>query len=36
LGLLPDPRYGHFLPVIYSVGATAVQAIEKNRIDRLG
>lgn len=35
LGLLPDERYGHFLPAIHSSGALAVRAIEKNRIDQL-
>lgn len=36
LGLLPDKRYGRFLPAIHSLGAIAVRAIEKNRIDELG
>jgi aminoglycoside phosphotransferase (APT) family kinase protein len=36
LGLLPDKRYGQFMPAIRSLGAVAVRAIEKNRIDQLG
>ena len=36
LGLLPDKRYGRFLPAIHSLGAIAARAIEKNRIDQLG
>lgn len=36
LGLLPDKRYGQFLPAIRSLGAVAVRAIEKKRIDALG
>lgn len=36
LGLLPDTRYGQFLPAIKSLGALAVRAIEENRIDQLG
>ncbi|HEX8036642.1 MAG TPA: phosphotransferase family protein [Ktedonobacterales bacterium] len=36
LGLLPDTRYGQFMPAIRSLGAVAVRAIEKNRIDQLG
>lgn len=36
LGLLPDKRYGQFLPAIRSLGDVAVRAIEKKRIDQLG
>lgn len=36
LGLLPDKRYGQFLPAIHSLGALAARAIEKRRIDQLG
>ncbi len=35
-GLLPDPRFGRFLPSIQAAVATAARAIDLNRIDRLG
>ncbi|MEO7002558.1 MAG: phosphotransferase family protein [Ktedonobacterales bacterium] len=35
-GLIPDPRFGRFLPAIHALTTTALRAIEKNRIDELG
>jgi aminoglycoside phosphotransferase (APT) family kinase protein len=35
-GLLPDPRFGRFMPAIVGSATTAEQAIEMGRIDRLG
>ena len=35
-GLLPDPRFGRFLPSIQSAVATAARAIDAQRIDHLG
>jgi len=34
-GLLPDPRFGRFLPAIIAIATTAVRAIEKQQIDNL-
>jgi aminoglycoside phosphotransferase (APT) family kinase protein len=35
-GLLPDPRFGRFMPAIRAIATTAARAIEQQRIDRLG
>ena len=35
-GLIPDERFGRFLPSIRALVATAVEAIDRNRIDQLG
>lgn len=34
-GLLPDPRFGRFLPIIQTLATTAARAIDANRIDHL-
>jgi aminoglycoside phosphotransferase (APT) family kinase protein len=34
-GLTQDPRFAAMLPAVFLLGRTAVQAIDKGRIDRL-